>query len=166
MNKGGTVLGVLLLLFGGTALAQHLSHQVLVPAAGIGMSSSSDLSQTIGESAVVIFTTDRHDLTQGFQQPRLKLIQIEQPQGTGVKVYPVPATDYLYIELYGDFEREYTISILDISGRLVHKQNLYFSDSYWYVHNMPVGHLVRGLYFIRVRCTEGKIDRTFKISLI
>lgn len=157
---------MLLLLFGGTALAQHLSHQVLVPAAGIGISESSHLSQTIGESAVVVFTTDRHDLTQGFQQPRIKLITIEQPQGTGVKVYPVPATDYLNIELYGESEREYTISFLDISGRLVLKQELYFSDSYWYVHNMPVRHLVRGLYFIRVRCAEGKIDRTFKVTLI
>lgn len=166
MNKGGVVLGMLLLLFGGTALAQHLSHQVLVPAAGIGISASSHLSQTIGENVVVILSTERNDLTQGFQQPRIKLIPIDQPQGTGVKVYPVPATDILNIELYGDHEREYTISLLDISGKLVHKQSLFFSDSYWYVHTMPVRQFVRGLYFVRVRCTEGKIDRTFKITLI
>jgi hypothetical protein len=166
VNKGGTVLGVLLLLFGGTALAQQLSHQVLVPAAGIGICSSSDLSQTIGENAVVIFSTEKNDLTQGFQQPRLKLVQIDQPQGTGVKVYPVPATDFLNIELYGETEREYVLSLLDISGRLVHTEKLYFSDSYWFVHTLQVRQLVRGLYFIRVRCTEGKIDRTFKISLI
>ncbi|MBM3419951.1 MAG: T9SS type A sorting domain-containing protein [Bacteroidetes bacterium] len=166
MNKGGVLIVTGLLLFGGPALAQHLSHQVLVPAAGVGTCSSSHLSHTIGENAVLLFTSGSNDLTQGFQQPRVKLIPLDQPQGTGAKVYPIPATECLNVEVYGDGARKYRILMMSISGKVVYSAELEFSDTYWYVHNIPVRHMVKGLYFVRIRCTEGRIDRTFKVSVI
>ncbi|MDX9929734.1 MAG: T9SS type A sorting domain-containing protein [Bacteroidales bacterium] len=166
MNRGGFIIGTLLLLFGGTSIAQHLSHQVLVPAAGIAICTSSHLSQSIGENAVVILSSGNRDLTQGFQQPRIKLVNIDQPQGTGVKVYPIPASECLNIELYGEEARRYLITFMDISGRVVHSSELDFGDSYWYVHNIIVRNFVKGLYFVRVRCQSGHIDRTFKVNVI
>lgn len=147
-------------------MAQHLSHQVLVPAAGVGTCATSHLSQTIGENAVLLFSNGNNDLTQGFQQPRVKLIPIEQPQGTGVKVYPVPATDCLNIEIFGEEARSYRVIMMDISGKVVYSSDLSFSEAYWYVHNIPVRQMVKGLYVVRIRCTQGKIDRTFKVSVI
>ncbi|MBE0674236.1 MAG: T9SS type A sorting domain-containing protein, partial [Bacteroidales bacterium] len=118
------------------------------------------------ENAVVLLTSEENDITQGFQQPRIRFMPIDQPQGTGVKVYPIPATDCLNIELYGEGARSYSVTVLTISGRVVYTTRIDFQDSYWYVHNIPVGSFVKGLYMVRVRCASGIIDRTFKISVI
>jgi hypothetical protein len=158
--------GTLLLLFGGTTMAQHLSHQVLVPAAGIGQCSSMSLSQSLGENAVTLMVSENNDLTQGFQQPGIRLTAVDPPLGTGMKVYPVPATDCLNIELYGETARKYTVTLLSISGRVVYSKELDFQECYWYVLTVPVNDFVKGMYFVRVRCLQGEIDRTFKISVI
>ena len=166
MKKGGFVFLTLFLLSGGRAEAQHLSHQVLVPAAGTAICSSAHLSQSIGESAITLLSSEMNDLTQGFQQPRVRLIPLDQPQGSGVKAYPNPATECLNIELYGESARSYSIVLMDLSGRIVYTSELDFSDSYWHVHNIPVRQYVKGFYLARVRCSKGLIDRTFKISII
>ena len=147
-------------------MAQHLSHQVLVPAAGIAVCTTNHLSQTAGECAVVLLSSGRYDLTQGFQQPRIRLININQPLGTGVKVYPVPARECLNIELFGEKEMKFTLSLMDISGRIVYDERLVFDGSYWYVHTLNVRHYIKGLYFVRVRSSDGHIDRTFKVNII
>jgi hypothetical protein len=159
-------LGTLLLLLSGTARAQHLSHQVLVPAAGITVSATVNLTQSIGENAVILMSSDNNDLTQGFQQPRIKTILDGLETGTVVKVFPVPATDILYVELHGQTAIKYKISLIDISGRLVYSTDLDFDDRYAYRHTIPVNGFVRGLYFVVIKCSKGKIDRTFKISII
>jgi len=41
-------------------------------------------SQTIGESAIELLTTSDYDLTQGFQQPRLKMLPGKMPPGAGI----------------------------------------------------------------------------------
>lgn len=166
MKKGGFVFLTLFLLFGGRAEAQHLSHQVLVPAAGTAICSTAHLSQSIGESAITLLSSATNDLTQGFQQPRVRLIPLDQPQGSGVKAYPNPATECLNIELFGESARSYSIVLMDLSGRIVYSTELDFADTYWYVHTIPVRHYVKGFYVVRVRCTKGIIDRTFKISII
>ena len=166
MKKGGIVFLTLFLLSGGRAEAQHLSHQVLVPAAGTAICTSAHLSQSIGESAITLLSSDMYDLTQGFQQPRVRLVVVDQPQGSGVKAYPNPATEFLNIEIYGESARSYSIVLMDLSGRIVYSSELNFTDTYWYVHSIPVRQYVKGFYLARVRCTKGIIDRTFKISII
>jgi hypothetical protein len=139
---------------------------VLVPAAGISESATVNLTQSIGENAVILMSSGNNDLTQGFQQPRIRNILNGGDGGTGIKVFPVPATDVLYVELNGQTAINYSVSLIDISGRVVYFTELDFDDSYSYRHTIPVNGFVRGLYFVRIKCSKGKIDRTFKISII
>lgn len=166
MNKGGIYIFTLLLFFGGRAEAQQLSHQVLVPAAGIVMSAGVCLSHTIGEPSVILLSSGFNDLTQGFQQPLIKLTPVVPPQGTGVEAYPVPASEVLYIKLYGDVPRKFSIHLLNSSGQLLYSTDIAFTDSYFYIHEIPVGHYAPGFYVVRVRCGQGLIDRTYKITII
>ena len=147
------------------ANSQELSHQVMVPAAGIFSGSGIDLSQTIGETAVEIISAYDHTLTQGFQQPRIiKDDTVIPPPGTGVEVYPNPVTDYVKVELFGQTAREFTILIINISGMLVFRNQINFSSAYWHIEEVPVSSFVRGLYFVRVISRDGVINRTFKID--
>ena len=73
----------------------------LVPAAGLATTSNVNYSQTIGETSVEIMSSG-FILTQSFQQPGMRNISNTQPQGTGVEVYPSPATDNITIKLLGE----------------------------------------------------------------
>jgi len=166
VNKGGVYIYALLLFFLGKAEAQQLSHQVLVPAAGIVLTTGVSMSHTIGEPSVVLLSSGFNDLTQGFQQPLVKLIPVVLPQGTGVEAYPNPVKEYLYIRLYGDVPRKFSIHLYSSSGHRLYYTDIAFTDSYYYIHEIPVAQYSPGFYVVRVRCAEGLIDRTFKITII
>ena len=166
MNKGGICIIILLLFLGGRAGAQQLSNQVLVPAAGIVLTGGVSLSHTIGEPSVILLSSGFNDLTQGFQQPLVKLQPVDQPLTTGVEAYPVPTSEYLYIKLYGDVARKFTIQLMSSSGQILYTTQLDFPENYYYIHEIPVGEYSPGFYVVRVRCSLGLMDRTFKITII
>ena len=115
MIKVTKVLILLLLSFWTVANSQQLSNQVLVPAAGLATSGVINYSQTIGETAVEIVTGAGFFLTQGFQQPGMKYTAETPHEGTGVDVYPNPATEYINIKLFGDAARKFTIEMINLS---------------------------------------------------
>jgi hypothetical protein len=146
--------------------SQELSHQVLVPLAGIAGDSKISYSQTVGETAVEIMGCYDYIFTQGFQQPGIKLSHGEQPQGTGVKVFPNPADDYLSVELYGESARILRIEIIDITGNVVLTDKKTFNDQYWYTERYNISNLVRGFYLVRVLTEDGFLNRSIKIEKI
>jgi len=148
------------------ALSQQLSQQVLVSVAGVTSTGAVNYSQTIGETAVEIIGHTGYVFTQGFQQPGIKQIPENLPNGNGVNVYPNPAIDDLTIKLFGDNPRDFRIDIINITGTIVISEKLSFIDKFYYEKVIPVGHLYRGLYFIRITSADKVINRTFKIDKI
>jgi hypothetical protein len=160
----GKILLVLIFLSGKLALSQQLSHQVLLPAAGVIYASGISYSQTIGETAVEIFESSEYILTQGFQQPIMNILPGDPPQGYGVKAYPNPATEYFYIELFGETGKTLQISVTNLSGTNVYASEISFPEKYWNIHEIPVSDFATGLYFIQVISKDGTIRRSFKIE--
>lgn len=149
-----------------TAYSQQLSHQVLLPAAGVAAGSGINYSQTIGETAVTLFNSEDFVLTQGFQQPGIKLIAEIPPVGTGIEVYPNPVADYLRVEFFGETGRSFKVLVMTISGSVVYTRDLKFAGKYWFILEIPVGHFGNGIYFVRIISTDGVIGRSFKIEKI
>ena len=164
MFKKSTLIVFLLALFLAHANSQGLSHQVLVPAASVVAGSGLNYSQTIGETAIEIVSAYDHTLTQGFQQPSIEFIPPDPPEGTGVKVYPNPVTEYVKVELYGEEAREFSIMIININGTTVYLDKLNFSGPHWHIEEVPVTSFIRGMYFVRIMSNDGIINRTFKID--
>jgi hypothetical protein len=165
--------GILLLIFclyAVIATPQQLSHQVLVSAAGVVSPKASgtvySYSQTIGEAMVEIVRNYDHVLTQGFQQPKLKITVGDQPQGTGVRVYPNPVYDYVTLELFGADPREFSVKIYNISGIVLFMDEATFYGQYWEKRRIPVSDLPTGFYIIRVESSDKKINRSFKMEKI
>ncbi len=155
---------VLIFVTGANVSAQHLSQQVLVAAGGVVSSGNIYYSQTIGETATEIISNFDYVFTQGFQQPGFKVSNITPHIGTGVNVYPNPATDYVNISLSGEIPRKYTIELIDITGTIIKSGNLDFFGSYNYIQQMEMSNLKRGFYFVRVLSNDKVIQRTFKIQ--
>lgn len=144
--------------------SQQLSHQVLVPVAGVTTTGSLTYSQTIGETAVEIIASPDYTFTQGFQQPCIKFSRENPPPGNGAKVYPNPVTDYLNVELFGNISRTFQIEIINISGTIVISERLVFTGMYWNTQQIPVRKLGNGLYFVRILSEDGVISQIFKIE--
>ena len=156
---------LLILLFSwANGFSQQLSHQVLVPAAGLTTTGAISYSQTIGETATEIISNSGFVFTQGFQQPSVKISPENLPEGNGVDVYPNPATDFISIKLFGDVPRKFKIDIINIAGTVVSSLTLKFIDKYFLIQPMEVTKLKYGFYFVRVASDDGMISRTFKIE--
>lgn len=158
------VLALFLLVSPITLLSQQLSHQVLVPVAGVSSNSTISYSHTIGETAVEILSSTDCTFTQGFQQPCMKFVKEIPPAGNGVKVYPNPVTDILKIELFGETARTFKIELITISGTIVRTEKIIFSANFWNLQEFNVESLSKGLYFVRIISDDGVINRTFKID--
>jgi hypothetical protein len=164
MGRGLILL--LLLIFGswGSLFSQQLSNQVIVSAANVVSTANLSYSQTIGESITDIFTSFDFTLTQGFQQPGIKLTVVNPPNGNGVNAYPNPATDYIKIELFGETERTFWIEIFNINGNTKYIEKLTFDDKFWFIKEIDVSDFALGIYLIRVTSEDKLISRTFKIE--
>jgi Secretion system C-terminal sorting domain len=155
---------ILLLLFpGATGFSQQLSHQVLVPAAGLATSGTINYSQSIGETAVEFISGSGFILTQGFQQPGMKVTDTP-PAGTGVDVYPNPATDHITVKMFGSDARKFRIEIINIAGTIVSSMTMDFITDYNIEQQIDITHLTFGIYFVRVASYDAKINRVFKIE--
>jgi hypothetical protein len=156
---------ILLMIFSGTnCFAQQLSSQVLLPAAGVAVSGQINYSQSIGETAVEIFSTSDHILTQGFQQPGITDPNETTHVGTGVEVYPNPAKDFIRIKLYGNEARKFRIELLNITGKVYTSVKLDFITKYYYVQEFEITDLMIGVYLVSVKSEDGLINRAFKIE--
>jgi hypothetical protein len=156
---------ILLMIFSGTnCFAQQLSSQVLLPAAGLASSGQINYSQSIGETAVEIFSTSDYVLTQGFQQPGIADPNETPHVGTGVEVYPNPAKDFIRVKLYGNEARKFKIELLNITGRVYASSKLEFITKYYYIQEFEITDLTIGIYLVSVRSNDGLIKRTFKIE--
>ena len=165
MWRSVLVLVLILIMSSGTNLfSQELSQQVLVPVAGVSSTASINYSQTIGETAVEIISSSDYTFTQGFQQPRMTFLPGIVPAGTGVDVYPNPATDIVTIKLFGQDPRDFRIDVLNIAGTIVYTENVSFTDKYYLEKAISVSQLNKGIYFVRVFSKDGVISRTFKIE--
>lgn len=164
MKLKRTIIPLLCMFSGIVSHAQHLSNQVIVPLGGVVSGNGVFLSQTIGETAVELFTTELHDLTQGFQQPSVKLMPGTKPQGNGVKVYPNPAFEDVKVEFFGDQKGAYTVTVINLSGTIVFTDNIYFIGDYWQIINIPASGFSKGIYFVKVVSEDGVVNRTFKID--
>lgn len=164
MVNRAAFLTIILLALVGNLFSQTLSHQVLVPVAGVSSNGTINYSQTIGETAVEIIKCSDYVFTQGFQQPCIIFSKENPPAGNGVKVYPNPVTDILNIELFGEKARTFKIELVTISGTIVKSEKMVFSGQFWDIQQISVDNISKGLYFVRIISDDGIINRSFKID--
>jgi hypothetical protein len=103
-------------------------------------------------------------LTQGFQQPGIKEVLGIPPNGTGVNVYPNPASDFINVKLFGDKARKFKIEVVNFTGTVAQTATLDFTSSYYYIHQFDITKLTFGIYFVRVVSDDKVISLVFKIE--
>lgn len=74
---------------------------------------------------------------------------VEEYADAGIRVYPNPASDFLYIE--GDFDRGSQVFIYDMTGRIVETVELTSNNA-----KLNISHLPEGYYIVRIGDGNGK----------
>ena len=138
----------------------------LNPAAGDFYTGSDfTLSWTIGEGIIETFSNDDMVLTQGFQQPSLKITLIEESDEGNfqINVYPNPTSDFLTINIVSEDEISCTTSLYDMAGRLLYSKALKGSEL---TENINLTKYSSDLYILRILDSKGKLLQTYKVQKI
>jgi PKD repeat protein len=118
----------------------------------ISGATSSELTLS-GNGAYVVVITDQNGCSNA-SDPFVITGISTLPDGTTVKVFPNPATDAVWVELNGNYNRQLTVSLFDGTGRLAGMPQ-YLPAGTGSKVMLPTMHLAAGTYWIRVSDTEG-----------
>ncbi len=84
-------------------------------------------------------------------------------EGLNVQVFPVPASDWLRVNLKSSIAADVSLSLYDISGRqLLDGQNVKFTGQQTLI--LPVGELSNGIYYLRYTSSMGSGSRKVVIN--
>lgn len=130
------------------SFAQTLSATVLPTQGDYFTTSGGNVSWTLGEIATETLTTSGNILTQGFQQPDLRIdIYVKEINGNILSVYPNPTFDDVIVDLSKMNGGNYLVSVFDITGKLMSEGN-YASGNSESVCRLSLGNYAAGTYML------------------
>ena len=90
--------------------SQSVEPTVLASAGASGSSGDNSVEWTMGELSIQTLSNGDLNLTQGFHQPNVLLVSIDDdaPE-VGLKIFPNPTQDQLIIEYLGEQELEFSL---------------------------------------------------------
>jgi len=97
---------------------QSAERQVIASSGGYSSASNIQASYTAGETVVATGTSSSVIVTQGFQQPNVSSVGIEEmDNGLSVNVYPNPVSDNLIVEINSTNELLVNATVYDMQGK-------------------------------------------------
>ena len=150
-----------LLLSAGLGFLASLQAQEAVTAAG-GSAKSGNLtvSWSIGEVMTETFVTPTFTLTQGVQQPQVKVEQVtSSPELSVYKItaYPNPASDAVIVSVAEVAEHPLTLRVFDANGKLLQVKQITDSET-----RISIADFAAGMYMLQITDKKRKVQ-TFKI---
>lgn len=164
MNKTYSLTIFLLALISKVALSQSLAPSLMASSGNYGVHPQYSISYSIGELAVTTCYNSGNYITQGFQQS----YAVTQLPGTDtvrfqlVQVNPNPAIENLNIDFFVSESNHFIVEIFNLKGSKI-KQITYSEITYGNRKSLNVSNIPKGLYFVHVNSTDGKISEMFKI---
>lgn len=100
-------------------ISQSLTPTVVASSGEFFSAGSASLSWTLGEVVIDSYFGTNNQLTQGFQQPEIRLLTVEEYNpAIVISVFPNPTTDILNFSITG-LSNSYQVAIFDMSGKLI-----------------------------------------------
>lgn len=114
-------------------LSQSIQNEAIANASSTTITCEYMISWTLGESFIETFKSDNIQITQGFHQPLIELLDVSDPDNSFVyaKVYPNPTKGKLNIRFIGPtlFEK-YHLTVTDIRGTTLENKEAYMGSNY------------------------------------
>jgi hypothetical protein len=152
----------LLLIFGGiagfsSAFAQTLSPQVFASGGTNLTGTNATMEFTIGEVATSTLTAGSDALTQGFNQPEIEIVAVEEFIDVyTIQLYPNPTEQFITVET--NSEEELQVEVFDALGKKVIDPHMFNQKVALDVHAMA-----NGTYLVCVSRTNGERLKNFSV---
>lgn len=156
----------ILLFFVVSLFAQKLTPTVISSGGGSATKSFYSLAYTFGETSINTLKSQSNTLTEGFHQTYPKVI-ISGHNEVTASPNPVTSRNFykLYLTFYIEDVNSYTVTIYSISGKnvnILNYDNLVTGEH----KEIDFSSFALGIYLLKVKSKNGKIQRTFKIEKI
>ncbi len=117
------------------------------------------ISWTLGETVIETFSTEENILTQGFHQPWLTVVAVDEILEPGyiITAFPNPAQSYVTLRVEAESFENMTFRLYDFNGRLIEQNPIQ-----GYLTNISFLALKPAVYFITI-IKENKRLTTLKI---
>ncbi len=141
---------------------ESISRQVVATAGADTTVNGISVSWTLGELAVETFEATGVTLTQGFQQGFFDITSVGDPISNNfeLKIYPNPASEYVWIDLQSDEIRAIRVEIYNMEGKLMYHNEFDFASG---PTQIPLQNLNSNQYILKISDSDGKLLQTFKL---
>jgi len=147
-----------------SGFGQKITSSVVATAGNSVETNDMSVSWTVGEVAVETIGEKGVTpiLTQGFQQAYFEITSIGDPvsEEFNIKVYPNPATEFIWIEIESQGIKKGIVEIYNLEGKLVYNKNWEFVDG---PQRITINNLGSSQYILRVTEPRGRILQSFKL---
>jgi Secretion system C-terminal sorting domain len=148
---------VILLFLAGKVccMAQSIGPATMNTAGGNGQVGATTIEYSIGEMAVVSTQSNSNiTITHGILQPQSNIaegITDETFASNNLSIYPNPSTAEIFIKVLNSDVKINFIELLDVSGKLIAKQNKPILQSN--IIYLPIDAYADGIYLLRISST-------------
>ena len=137
------------------------AQETVLASGGNASGSGGSASYSIGQIFYTLNTGSDGSVAQGIQQP-YEISAVSSTVNTdGIKlsfsVYPVPASNFVKLQVNNHETQKMNFQFVDLNGKVLSNKKISTS-----VTKIPMDHLTKGIYFLRVS-ENGKYLKTFKI---
>ena len=150
-------------IFSLTLFSQSLSPEVIATAGDYFVGSNASLSWTIGEPIIETVSADGITLTQGFQQSYYMILAVQDNDTDtyDVRIYPVPARDFINIEITSSvYPANLNLELFDVMGMQVYET---FIESTTFHEKIQLSQYQTNMFFLKITNTANQQVKTFKI---
>jgi len=154
-----------------TARSQTLSPTVISSSGGFFTSGSAELSTTVAEMTMVqTFSDGSNYLTQGFQQPEVVTVGINEipVASNDILVYPNPTSGSFALSFNSEGNSESSIRIYNLAGQVVVEKQLTQAVGLNTV-DFDLSNFSQGMYILELASTNAKGEKSMsyhKINLV
>lgn len=145
------------------SFGQSLSLDVVATAGDYFVGENGSLSWTLGEPIIETFASDDLILTQGFQQSYYSVVAVQdlETDTYDVKIFPIPARDFINIEITSQIDpANLNLELYDVMGNVVFQK--YIENTTFFEKIYLTGYQTN-MFFLKVSNTTNQQVKTFKI---
>ena len=143
---------------------QSISSYVVASAGESVEAGGLNVSWTLGELAIETLEDNGNTLilTQGFQQGYFEITSIGEPLSNNfmLKVYPNPASEFVWVALESEEIKDAIIELYDLEGKLVYNGKLNVVEG---PNKIELNNLSSSQYILRITDATGNVLQTFKL---
>lgn len=154
------IAGLLLGMVSLASFSQSLTPTVVASSGDYFTGSAATLSWTLGEVVTDTYIGTNNQLTQGFHQPEISFVMVEDLAIELIlSLYPNPTVGIVHLEIRNSTE-PMSILIHDLDGKLI------YSDAYQpeSIKKIDLSDFANGLYLMQIHNSKNETIKTIKIQ--